>query len=64
MPTSTDVRHTVTAYRQSVEAAAAALGTDAHRSLTDEEARPHTSFLKDLAPLPSRNLTFGARRSF
>lgn len=33
-------------------------------NLTDEEARPHTSFLKDLAPLPGRSATIGLRRSF
>lgn len=33
-------------------------------NLTDEEARPHTSFLKELAPLPGRNLTGGVRWSF
>ncbi|MCK7595633.1 TonB-dependent receptor [Pseudomarimonas salicorniae] len=34
------------------------------RNLTDREARPHTSFLKDLAPLPGRNLQFGVRVFF
>lgn len=33
-------------------------------NLTDEEARPHTSFLKDLAPLPGRNVTAGVRWVF
>ena len=33
-------------------------------NLTDEEARVHTSFLKDQAPLPGRNLTLGVRASF
>lgn len=33
-------------------------------NLTDKEARPHTSFLKDVAPLPGRNLTLGLRYSF
>lgn len=33
-------------------------------NLTDEEARPHTSFLKDLAPLPGRNFTAGVRLRF
>lgn len=33
-------------------------------NLTDEEARPHTSFLKDLAPLPGRNVTAGVRWAF
>jgi iron complex outermembrane receptor protein len=33
-------------------------------NLTDEEARPHTSFLKDLAPLPGRHFTAGVRLAF
>ncbi len=33
-------------------------------NLTDEEARVHTSFLKDVAPLPGRNFTAGVRISF
>jgi iron complex outermembrane receptor protein len=33
-------------------------------NLTDEEARSHVSFLKDVAPLPGRNLTLGLRVSF
>lgn len=33
-------------------------------NLTDEEARVHTSFLKDIAPLPGRSVTFGVRTSF
>ena len=33
-------------------------------NLTDEEARVHTSYLKDLAPLPGRNLTVGVRALF
>ena len=33
-------------------------------NLLDEEARPHTSFLKDLAPLPGRGIAFGARLFF
>ena len=33
-------------------------------NLLDEEARPHTSFLKDLAPLPGRNLSLGVRLFF
>ena len=33
-------------------------------NLLDEEARPHTSFLKDLAPLPGRGVAFGARLFF
>ena len=33
-------------------------------NLTDEEARNHVSFLKDIAPLPGRNLTLGLRASF
>lgn len=34
------------------------------RNLTDEEAREHASFLKDLAPLPGRNLRLGFTYSF
>lgn len=33
-------------------------------NLTDAEARPHTSFLKELAPLPGRSLSVGARWLF
>lgn len=33
-------------------------------NLSDEEARPHTSFLKDLAPMPGRSLRLGLRTSF
>ena len=33
-------------------------------NLLDEEARPHTSFLKDLAPLPGRGIAFGMRMFF
>ena len=33
-------------------------------NLTDEEARLHTSFLKDITPLPGRNVTVGLRLSF
>lgn len=33
-------------------------------NLLDEEARPHTSFLKDLAPLPGRGVAFGVRMFF
>ena len=33
-------------------------------NLSDREARPHTSFLKDLLPLPGRNLQFGVRAFF
>jgi iron complex outermembrane receptor protein len=33
-------------------------------NLLDEEARRHTSFLKDLAPLPGRNVTLGVRAHF
>ena len=33
-------------------------------NLTDEEARVHSSFLKDLAPRPGRNLRIGIRGSF
>jgi iron complex outermembrane receptor protein len=31
------------------------------RNLTDEDARSHTSFLKDVAPLPGRDLSLGLR---
>lgn len=34
------------------------------RNLTDVEARAHTSFLKDLAPLAGRNVNLGLRVSF
>lgn len=33
-------------------------------NLLDEEARVHTSFLKNFAPLPGRNLNFGLRARF
>ncbi len=33
-------------------------------NLLDQEARPHTSFLKDLAPLPGRGVAFGVRAFF
>ncbi|GAA4869575.1 TonB-dependent receptor [Luteimonas vadosa] len=33
-------------------------------NLLDQEARPHTSFLKDLAPLPGRSVTAGVRVFF
>ena len=33
-------------------------------NLANREARPHTSFLKDLAPLPGRSVTAGVRFSF
>ncbi|MBA3485747.1 MAG: TonB-dependent receptor [Lysobacter sp.] len=33
-------------------------------NLLDKEARVHTSFLKDLAPLPGRNVAFGVRVFF
>ncbi len=33
-------------------------------NLLDEEARRHTSFLKDLAPLPGRNFTLGVQANF
>ena len=39
------------------------LFVDGH-NLLDEEARPHTSFLKDLAPLPGRGVTAGVRLFF
>lgn len=34
------------------------------RNLTDEDARVHTSYLKDFAPLPGRNLAVGLRVAF
>ena len=34
------------------------------RNLADEEARPHTSFVKDRAPLPGRSVELGARVLF
>ena len=34
------------------------------RNLTDEQARVHTSLIKDRAPLPGRNLAFGVRSFF
>ena len=33
-------------------------------NLSDQEARVHTSFLKDDAPLPGRGISFGIRGSF
>jgi len=33
-------------------------------NLTDTEARVHTSFLKDIAPRPGRNLTLGIKGYF
>ncbi|TWI00960.1 iron complex outermembrane receptor protein [Luteimonas cucumeris] len=33
-------------------------------NLLDKEARPHTSFLKDVAPLPGRGVSFGVRAFF
>jgi iron complex outermembrane receptor protein len=33
-------------------------------NLADEQARKHTSFVKDLAPLPGRNYTVGVRSRF
>ena len=33
-------------------------------NLTDREARVHTSFLKDIAPLPGRGIAFGLRAYF
>ena len=33
-------------------------------NLTDEEARVHTSFLKNVAPLPARGIEVGIRASF
>ena len=34
------------------------------RNLTNREARPHTSFLKDQVPLPGRSIAFGVRAFF
>lgn len=34
------------------------------QNLTDEEARVHTSFLKDIAPLPGRSVAIGLRGRF
>jgi iron complex outermembrane receptor protein len=34
------------------------------RNLTDKDARRHTSFLKDVLPLPGRNFRFSARYKF
>jgi iron complex outermembrane receptor protein len=33
-------------------------------NLSDEEARKHTSFVKDVAPLPGRNYALGIRSRF
>jgi iron complex outermembrane receptor protein len=33
-------------------------------NLLDKEARAHTSFLKDIAPLPGRNIGAGVRIFF
>ena len=33
-------------------------------NLGDEEARKHTSFVKDVAPLPGRNYAVGIRSRF
>jgi iron complex outermembrane recepter protein len=33
-------------------------------NLTDEEARDHTSFLKDVAPLPGRDIRLSVRLGF
>jgi iron complex outermembrane receptor protein len=33
-------------------------------NITDEEARVHTSFLKNVSPLPARGVTVGIRGSF
>lgn len=33
-------------------------------NLLDQDARPHTSFLKDLTPLPGRSIAFGVRAFF
>ena len=39
-------------------------GMPAQSNLTDEEARMHTSFVKDDVPLPGRNVTLIARLGF
>ncbi|HST45333.1 MAG TPA: TonB-dependent receptor, partial [Luteimonas sp.] len=39
------------------------LFVDGH-NLLDEDARPHTSFLRELAPLPGRGVTAGVRVFF
>lgn len=44
-----------------------ALGVEVYvrgTNLNDEEARKHTSLVKDVAPLPGRNLKFGVRARF
>lgn len=44
-----------------------ALGLDVYvrgTNLNDEEARKHTSLVKDVAPLPGRNFRFGVRARF
>lgn len=33
-------------------------------NLTDDEARLHTSFLKEIAPLPGRGVRFGVKATF
>jgi iron complex outermembrane receptor protein len=33
-------------------------------NITDEDARVHSSFLKDSVPLPGRGISFGVRGSF
>lgn len=33
-------------------------------NITDIEARVHSSFLKETAPLPARGISFGVRGSF
>ena len=34
------------------------------RNLTDEDVRSHTSFVKDLVPLPGRDLSVALRMNF
>jgi len=34
------------------------------KNLTDEEAREHVSFLKDIAPMPGRNFRVGVAYRF
>ena len=54
-----DIRYRIQA-TDSVTADLFAVGTN----LADEEARPHTSFLKDRAPMPGRSIRLGVRTSF
>jgi iron complex outermembrane receptor protein len=51
------------AYRWDVSGGAWELFLDGN-NLTDQEARPHTSLLRDYAPLPGRAVAFGIRAYF